>query len=66
MRFAPYRRQAHTARMTRLADAGAQSVQRLSEVGPWFSKTRWGKTHGRLNGLIVLAILLFCLWKSFY
>jgi len=30
------------------------------------SKTRWGNTHGRINGLIVLAILRFCLWKSFY
>ena len=52
--------------MTRLADTGAQFSQRLSDVGPWFSKTRWGKTHGRINGLIVLAILPLCLWKSFY
>jgi hypothetical protein len=52
--------------MTRLADVGAQFSQRVADVGPWFSKTRWGKANGRINGLIVLAILLFCLWKSFY
>jgi hypothetical protein len=52
--------------MTRFADVGAQFCQRLSDVGPWFSKTRCGTTNGRINGLIVLAILLFCLWKSFY
>lgn len=31
--------------MSRLADTGAQFSQRLSDVGPWFSQTRWGKTH---------------------
>jgi hypothetical protein len=50
----------------RLADVGPHFTKRLSDVGPWFSKTRFGKTNGRINGIIVIAILLFCLWKSFF
>jgi hypothetical protein len=51
---------------TRASGVGPQLAEWLSDVGPWFSKTRLGKTNGRVNGAIVIAILLFCLWKSFF
>jgi hypothetical protein len=57
---------AHTIPMTRIADVGQRFSQRLSDVGPWFSKTRFGKTNGRINGVILISILLLCLWKSFF
>lgn len=37
-----------------------------SKVGPWFSNTRWGKWHTRINVSVVVALLLFMLWKSFF
>ena len=40
--------------------------QMASKVGPWFSKTRWGKWSDRINVSIVVALLLFMLWKSFF
>jgi hypothetical protein len=49
-----------------LSDVGLRFTKRLSNVGPWFSKTRFGKTNGRVNDIIVIAILLLCLWKSFF
>jgi len=36
----------------------------LSSVGPWWSKTRMGKRHDAVNVGIVVALLLFMLWKS--
>jgi hypothetical protein len=37
-----------------------------SKVGPWFSTTRWGKWHDRISVSVVVALLLFMLWKSFF
>ena len=37
-----------------------------SNVGPWFSKKRWGKWSDRINVAVVVALLLFVLWKSFF
>ena len=37
-----------------------------SKVGPWFSKTRLGKWNDRVNVVLVVAILLFVLYKSFF
>jgi hypothetical protein len=33
---------------------------------PWFSKTWWGKRHAAINVSLVVALLLFLLWKSFF
>jgi hypothetical protein len=41
-------------------------MTRLSEVGPWFSTTRVGRLKDRISVGLVVAILLFCLWKSFF
>jgi hypothetical protein len=38
----------------------------LSDVGPWFSKTRVGKWKDRFSLGVVVALLLFMLWKSFF
>jgi hypothetical protein len=37
-----------------------------SKVGPWFSNTWWGKRHFKINVSLVIALLLFLLWKSFF
>ena len=36
-----------------------------SKVGPWFSNTRWGKMHLRINASLIIALLLIMLWESF-
>jgi len=41
-------------------------MSRLSDVGPWFSNTRAGKLKDRISIALTIAILLFCLWKSFF
>jgi hypothetical protein len=38
----------------------------VSKVGPWFSKTWWGKRHFNINVSLVIALLLMFLWKSFF
>ena len=38
----------------------------VSKVGPWFSSTWWGKRHFTINVVLVIALLLFLLWKSFF
>jgi hypothetical protein len=38
-------------------------MTRVPVVGP---ETWWFKRSCRVNGAIVTAILLFCLWKSFF
>jgi hypothetical protein len=35
-------------------------------VGPWFSNTWWGRRHIKINFLILVVLLLFVLWKSFF
>ncbi len=35
-----------------------------STVGPWFSHTRWGKRTARINVAILIAVVLFLVWKS--
>jgi len=35
-------------------------------VGPWWSKTWWGRRTDAINITIVVVILLFCLWKAIY
>ena len=57
---------AHTVAMAQLSDVGPQVTKRISDVGPWFSKTRMGKWKDRSSIAIVVAVLLFCLWKSFF
>jgi hypothetical protein len=37
-----------------------------SKVGPWFSNTWWGKRHFKINVSLVIALLLFLWWKSFF
>ena len=37
-----------------------------SARGPWWSKTWWGKRHTVVNVTIVVIILLFMAWKSFF
>jgi len=37
-----------------------------SGVGPWFSNTRVGRWKDRVSIALTVAILLFCLWKSFF
>jgi hypothetical protein len=41
-------------------------MTRLSDVGPWFSHTRAGRTKDRISIALVVVILVFCLWKSFF
>jgi hypothetical protein len=36
-----------------------------SKIGPWFSNTQWGKRHAAVSVSLVVALLLFILWKSF-
>jgi hypothetical protein len=43
-----------------------QGEPMASQVGPWFSNTRWGKMHFRINASLIIALLLFMLWKSFF
>jgi hypothetical protein len=38
--------------------------KRLSEVGPWWSKTWWGRRHTAVNVTFVVVMLLYMLWKS--
>ncbi len=52
--------------MAQLSEVGPQVTRRISEVGPWFSKTGMGKWKDRSSIAIVAALLLFCLWKSFF
>jgi hypothetical protein len=35
-------------------------------VGPWFSNTWSGRRQSRINLLLVIVILLFVAWKSFF
>jgi hypothetical protein len=37
-----------------------------SKIGPWFGNTWWGKRHFKINVSLVIALLLFLLWKSFF
>ena len=37
-----------------------------SKVGPWFSNTCSGKRHFMINVSLVIALLLFLLWASFF
>lgn len=37
-----------------------------SKVGPWLSNAWWGKRHFRINISLVIGVLLFLLWKSFF
>jgi len=37
----------------------------LHRVGPWWSKTWWGRRHDAINVSLLIALLLFLLWKSF-
>jgi hypothetical protein len=41
-------------------------MTRLSDVGPWFSNTRVGRWKDRTSVAVVVAILAWCLWKSFF
>jgi hypothetical protein len=34
--------------------------------GPWFSNTWWGKRHAAISYSLVVAMLLFLLWKSLF
>lgn len=48
-------------------DAGKYREKNMaSKVGPWFGNTWWGKRHFRINVSLVIALLLFLLWKSFF
>jgi hypothetical protein len=38
----------------------------MSKYGPWFSNTSWGKRHTAINVALLVALLLFIAWKSFY
>ena len=38
----------------------------MNNPGPWFSNTWWGKRTTAVNITIVVALLLFMLWKSVY
>lgn len=49
-----------------MATLEQQGEEMASKVGPWFSNTRWGKWHTRINVSVVVALLLFMLWKSFF
>jgi hypothetical protein len=44
----------------------AQEENMASKVGPWFSNTGRGKRHFKINVSLVIALLLFLLWKSFF
>jgi hypothetical protein len=33
--------------------------------GPFWRNPWWGQTHDRINIAIIVALLLFMLWKSF-
>lgn len=35
-------------------------------VGPSFSNTWWGRRHSKINLLLLVVILLFVAWKSFF
>jgi hypothetical protein len=35
-----------------------------TRVGPWWSHTWWGRTTTVINVTIVVALVLFCLWKA--
>ena len=48
------------------SDVGAYITERLSAVGPWFSRTGFGKWHGRINAALVIIVSLFILWKSIF
>jgi hypothetical protein len=37
-----------------------------SDVGRWFVNTRAGQMKDRIGFAVAGAILLFCLWKSFF
>jgi hypothetical protein len=52
--------------MAQLSDAGPRLTRRIADVGPWFSRTRMGRCKDRSSIAIVVALLLFCLWKSFF
>ena len=41
-------------------------MEEHSNVGPWFSNTWWGKRHFKINVSLVIALLLFLSWKSFF
>ena len=36
------------------------------KYGPWWGKTPWGRRTTAVNTSIVVAVLLFILWKSLY
>jgi hypothetical protein len=44
----------------------ARREEMASKVGPWFSSTWWGKRHLKINVSLLIALLLFLLWKSFF
>jgi hypothetical protein len=52
--------------VTHQSDAGPVLTRRLADVGPWFGRTRVGRWKDRSSIAIVVALLLFCLWKSFF
>jgi hypothetical protein len=37
-----------------------------STVGPWFGHTWWGKRHFKISVSLLIALLTFFLWKSFF
>lgn len=41
-------------------------MTRRSDVGPWFGYTRVGRWKDRISIALIVGILLFCLWKSFF
>jgi hypothetical protein len=46
------------AKLERLAKA-------MADVGPWFSKTWWGKRHTIINLSVLIGLLMLMLWGSF-
>jgi hypothetical protein len=38
----------------------------MSKIGPWWSKTWWGKRHDAINVALVVGLFLLMLWKSFF
>jgi hypothetical protein len=37
-----------------------------SKVGPWLSNTWWDTRHFKINVSLVIALLLFLWWTSFF
>jgi len=35
-------------------------------IGPWGSNTWWGKRTAAINVAIVVAVLLFLAWRTFF